>query len=299
MRRTLALCAAIALLRAAPAAAGPMDLDLERIGAPSVPGAVARYRSTVLQLGLGLDSFLLAAPATGGASSFDVALEGAVTPVQGGVLPARSVDPTQLRLFGVHVRKPLPHSLELGARAVYVDQSEMVALQAEARWVVNESWWLLPDLALRAAYTRLLGQRDLDLHLFDLDVTLGKRFGLAGIALTPYAVGRVTALAARTGLIDFSSTAACGVAPGGCFPDNRPSTDPSLGAPGVAAFPAMRFQDHRVVRWALGLQLDAASFSAAAEGTFQDIKTFNSRPGLELVKIPRALTAALRLALHF
>jgi len=293
MRRTLALCAAIALLRPAPAAAGPMDLDLERIGAPSVPGAVARYRSTALQLGLGLDSFLLAAPTTGGASSFDVALEGAVTPVQGGVLPARSLDPTQLRLLGVHVRKPLPHSLELGARAIYVDQSEMVALQAEARWVVNESWWLLPDLALRAAYTRLLGQRDLDLHLVDVDATVGKRFGFSGIALTPYAVGRVTALAARTGLIDFDP-AACGAA--GCFPDTR-SPAQLLGT--TAAFPAMKFKDHRVVRWALGLQLDAASFSAAAEGTFQDIKTFDTRPGLELVKIPRAITAALRLALHF
>jgi len=296
MRRTLAACAAAALLRAAPAAAGPMDLDLDRIGPPSVPGSVARYRSAVLQLGLGLDSFLLEAPTTGGASAFDVALEGAFTPVEAGVLPTRGPDPGHLRFFAFHVRKPLPHSLEVGARAVYVDQSEMTALQGEVRWAVNENWWVLPDVALRAAYTRLFGQRDLDLRLLDFDVTVGKRLGVGGsLRLTPYGVARVTALAARTAPIDFDPAAGCGA--GGCFPDTRPPGQ--LGPPGVAAFPAMSYGDHRLLRWALGLQLDAASFSLAAEGTFQDIKTFTARPGLELAKIPRALTGALRLALHF
>ena len=35
MRRPLAICAAALLLRASPAAADPMDLNLERLGAPS------------------------------------------------------------------------------------------------------------------------------------------------------------------------------------------------------------------------------------------------------------------------
>ena len=35
MRRTLALCAAAVLVRAAPVAADPNDLDLDRLGAPT------------------------------------------------------------------------------------------------------------------------------------------------------------------------------------------------------------------------------------------------------------------------
>jgi hypothetical protein len=321
-----------------------MDMDLVRLGSPSnviwsdmarqrgttlAPGEAdrlaresrQRYRSTVLQLGLGLSSFLLEVPTSGGAAAFDLALEGAYTPVSRddagyapapfgpelATLPVRGAEPDALRLAAFHVRKPLPHGLELGARAIWVDQSEMAALQGEIRWVVNESWWHLPDFALRAAYTRLVGLRDLDLGVLDLDATVGKRFGVAGVMrLTPYGALRVTALSARTPPVDFRA-ATCGPGQGSApasscaFPDGRPNPQvpPAQYVPdSAAAFPEMGYRDHRVLRWALGLQLDAASFSVAGEATFQDAKTFDEKPGLEAVKVPMGVTGSLRLALH-
>jgi len=329
MRRTLALCAAAVLLRAAPAAADPNDLDLERLGAPSsaVWTAIAqrlgvaladperlaresqqRYRLTAMQLGLALSSALLEAPTTGGPLTFDVALEGGYAQVkhdEAGRLaapfgpeveswPVRGPRPDALRLPAFHVRKPLPFSLELGGRFVYVDQSQMGAAQAELRWVVNENWWVLPDFALRFAYTRLFGQRDLDLHVVDLDAVVGKRFGTGGSTrLTPYGAVRMSMVGARTTPVDFAPTAGC-VA--GCYPDRRtPAEVQETSAP----FPDMRFRDHRVLRYALGLELDAASFRLGLEGGFQASTRLAARSNLAAVSLPSSWSGAFRLGLHF
>jgi len=121
MRRSLAPLAIAAVLRAAPAAADPMDLNLERLGAPSAsiwqevnrqclasgkcagvtlsPAQAAnlaresqqRFRTLAMQLGLGLTAFLLDDPTTGGAVGFEVGFEAGQTAVrhpQAGATPA-------------------------------------------------------------------------------------------------------------------------------------------------------------------------------------------------------------------
>jgi len=335
MHRSRAFCAAAAVLCAAPAAAvQPLDVNLAALGAPSAPiwstlyqranptgapldgataGALAsqsiqRYRTLMLQLGLGITSFALEPPTTGGRLGLEVALEGAWAQVKhddSGTLappvgppvatwPVRGPDPSALRLAAFHVRKPLPWSFEVGARVIYPDQTELAAAQGELRWAVNESWGPLPDFAFRVAYTRLFGQRDLELQVLDVDATVGKKLAVGGsMRITPWASARVSALAARTSPIDFGPASACGAA--GCFPDTRP---PDLALATVAPFPDLKFRDHRVLRWALGAQLEAAAFSAAAEGSWSDVKSFGPREGLAPTKLPRSLGLALRAGLR-
>lgn len=112
MRRILALFAAAVSLRAAPAAADPMDLNLERLGSPSIPVWLAidaqcragggclgpplsaseasllalessqRYRLLALHLGLGLTSFVLDDATTGGFAGFGVSLDTGATAIR-------------------------------------------------------------------------------------------------------------------------------------------------------------------------------------------------------------------------
>ncbi len=331
--RRLALLAAAVLLRAAPAAADPLDVNIWQLGAPSAGvwqnlaayagtpitqaqaqqlagESVARYRLLALQLGLGLTSFMLEDPTSGGRLGFAVGLEGAVAQIKHetastsgptapilNAWPVRGPQATSLRMSAFHVQKPLPYGVELGGRLIYVDRSQMTAGQVEIRWVVNENWSFLPDFALRGAVTRLIGQRDLELSVIDADAVVGKRFGLLGtLRVTPYGAVRVSAVAARTTPVDFGPTAyTC--ATSNCFPDTRP---PGTALGTIAPFPDMKFRDNRIVRWTLGTKLQASALTLVAEGIFQDIKTFAERdPGVSLVKLPRSYGGSLRLGFDF
>ncbi len=339
MRRSLAPLAIAALLRAAPAAADPMDLNLERLGAPSAslwqeinrqcllsgkcvgvrltPTQAARlaresqqrFRTLAMQLGLGLTAFLLDDPTTGGAVGFEVGLEAGQTAIrhpQAGAVaapfgpplsawPVRGDDPSTLRTFALHVQKGLPYSFELGGRLIYVDQSQMAAAQAEVRWALNENYFksYIPDIALRGAYTRLLGQRDLTLGVIDVDAVVGKRFGVGGsVRLTPYGAVRFTMVSAQTTPIDFGPTA--GTCTGSCFPDTRPPAD-ALGT--TAPFADVKFADHRIFRYALGGKLNAGRFTMALELSYYPGKKLAGSDQLAEVLLPDSLGGAVRLGL--
>jgi hypothetical protein len=335
MRRTLALCAAAAALRAVPAAADPMDLDLGGLGAPaaSVWQALAanqgvalsageasqlafqstqRYRLLVLQLGLGLTSFVLDDATTRGVVGFDVALEGGATAIRHpmdkaavaapfgpplSVWPVRGADPSHLSVASLHLQKSLPFSFLVGGRLIYVNQSQMAAAQVEVKWALQESYvpvWL-PDFALRGAYTSLFGQRDLELNVIDVDAILSKRFAVAGtMRLTPYGVVRLTSIGAKTDPIDFGACSASGG--GACFPDTRP---PGAAVATTVPFPDMKFRDNRIVRWAAGGKVNYASLAAALEVTYQPGKTFEQRGQLAAVLLPDAIGVAFRAGFDF
>lgn len=341
MRRTLALCAAaIALLRATPAAADPMDLNLARLGAPapvvwdrlsaycSTPGngctpiagvsstalafgSMQRYRQLVMQLGTAISSPLLADATTGGQLGLGVALEAGVASIRhadaagnnplGGpdlaTWPVRGDDPQSLRTFALHVHKALPFSIDLGGRLIYVDQSQMGAAQGEIRWAVNENYgrWT-PDVAVRLAYTRLFGQRDLELNVLDADLTVGKRFGAGGVVqLTPYGALRFTSIGAKTDAIDFGPTAVGPCTPTSCYPDRR---TPAQVLATTVPFPDMKFFDNWLYRWTLGGRLTSGSLSLALELTYQPGKTMKQTQGLPATLLPDSWNGAVRLGLE-
>jgi hypothetical protein len=344
MRRTLALCAAaIALLRATPAAADPMDLDLVKLGAPAPSvwsalsafcaanptlcsantsglssealafGSMQRYRQLVMQLGLGLSSPLLSDATTGGQLGLGVTLEAAGATIRhsdaarnnplGGpdllTWPVRGDDPKMLRSYALHVQKALPFSIDLGGRIIYLDQSQMAAAQAEIRWAINENYGsYLPDVAVRAAYTRLFGQRDLELNVIEGDLTVGKRFGVGGVVrLTPYGAVRLAAVGAKTGPIDFGPTAvSCSTNPvRTCFPDVR---TPAQVLATTVPFPDMKFWDNWIYRLTMGGRMTAGAFSLGLELTYQPGKLLKKTEGLPPVSLPESWSGALRLGLE-
>ncbi len=302
MRRSLALAAAAAsLLPAAPARAEPYDMSLPRMGVPSaqvtcaLPAAYggldctnpanlviaqqraadARQRFAVLatQLGLALDSFVLAPANTVGHSGFEIALEAAYAPMSfdsslfTGYSPFRtSTLPGSFLLPAFHVRKALPYSFEVGGRAIYLNQSSDFATQLELKWALNEGLDYVPDLAVRAAVTRFLGVRDLDLGVYGVDVIVGKRLGVGGVfSLTPYGAARLSWLWARSGQIQFGN-----------------GTDPNTASDTAASFPELGAAAHRFTRFALGLRMIAATATASIEGTYTLGRTFQGAAPADL-----------------
>jgi hypothetical protein len=279
MSRLLAPALAAALaLPAAASAAEPLDLDLARLGAPDP--AVWRYRGVTAnadqlasdakvrfgilssEMALALSSALLQPASTTGHSGFDFELEGAYVAVHptdvGGADPAlsnwptHSMTPHELFLPSFHVRKALPFSLELGGRMIYLSQSSYFAAQVEGKWALNEGFDVLPDVAVRLAWTELFGQRDWNLGVGDVDLMVSKRWGVNAVtSFTPYAAARFSFVRASTDAIAFVPPAA-----------GAPATDAVLGA---AAFPTLRSGFYRTT---LGLRMTAYAVSMAAETTY-------------------------------
>lgn len=316
MRRSLALVFAAALLRAVPAQAEPLDIDVFKLGPPDAravarlagrttptpadyqAAADARQRFALMasELGLALSSFILTPPLTTGYSGFDFDLEFAYAPTHvttvGGLdyWPTRGLNPRGLLMPAIHVRKALPFSTELGARIIYLNQSFMFAAQGEVKAALVEGFYWVPDVALRGAMTHLYGARGLDLTTSDLDFIVGKKLAVGGVmSLTPYVAFRLTWLDAASEALDF--------APGAGNPA-------PIGV--VAAYPRLQRHDHLFTRYALGVRLLTYAVTLSAEVTYFGGKTFSGAapaamgdqdlPGFE---VKSSLSAAARLGFEF
>ena len=321
MRRSLGLAAALAsLVRAAPALGEPLDTNLLNLGVPDAnvicalragtpctptaadyqASADARQRFAVLvtRLGLALDSAILAPPSTVGHSGFEFALEGAYVPASfdralfAGFSPFKAQPPDYFLLPALHVRKALPYSFELGARAIYLDKSVQFATQLELKWAVLEGFGDLPDVAVRASLTRLFGIQNLDLGSWGLDAMVGKRFGIDGVlSLTPYGAFRFTWLEARSGPMQYANASSPPPAGSGALQT-------------VASFPDIDLASHRFMRATLGVRLLTAAVVVSAEGTYTLSRKFESpapdNPGAtDSFEVPATLAAAVNLGLSF
>jgi hypothetical protein len=312
MRRLAsALAAVLSIAAASSARAEPLDLDLHRMGPPdpavwaSVSSATpaeaavlareARQRFAILStdLALALSSSVLQPASTTGHSGFAVDLEAATVAVHpravGSPPPAgfsnvpwvtRAAPPDQLYLPSVHVRKGLPFSFELGGRVIYLAQSPYFAAQGEAKWALNEGFEHFPDLAVRAAYTRLFGQRDLTLGATDLDLMISKRWSLKGVmSFTPYLVGRLTRVSASSDRMDFATAA----------PASPVDTSTQAAFPNFGTW---------LYRTTLGLRFTTYAVSLSAEATYFAGAT-PSADGYEGVKLASSIGGAAQFGFEF
>ncbi len=290
MRRLATLAAAVLAVSAAPVArADPLDLDLTRLGAPDPavwttlgatgPGQAqlyatqSRQRFALLsaQMGMALSSAMLEPASTTGYSGFAVDLEVASAGVKidpvgvatagfgASAWPTESTNPSSLLIPSIHVRKALPYSFEVGGRLLWVNQSNYYAAQGEAKWAVNEGFDFVPDVAVRAAYTRLFGVKDWNLSTTDLDVLLSMRFASRGVvSFTPYVAARFTYVNSSTDRMDFA-------------PCRGGGTTCTLGASAQdlastqASFPTFKQAFYRTT---LGLRFTTYTVSLAVEGTY-------------------------------
>lgn len=187
------------------AAADPNDLVLARLATritsstgqlTGVVGESLELRALASQLGVVLAPHLLTPADTlgFGGFQFDVsasqttidgkqpywrALAGNTDPVNGGG------GPKMLRTIGLFAHKglwfPIP-SFELGVGAVHLVDSTTWTGQVYAKVGLHEGYHDLPipSLAVRGAVSRMMNQRELDLTVASLDVTVSKHFGIGG-----------------------------------------------------------------------------------------------------------------------
>ncbi len=283
------LAVAALALRAPAARAEPLDLEIAALGAPDpvvwqILGAAlptpidaasaqqlsveAKQRFAILssEVALALSGPLLQPASTTGHAGFDVAFEGGYSPVHdapvGSLAPppgfsdrpwtTGGAKPAEVWTSGVHVRKSLPFSFEVGGRLTYLAKSSYFAAQGEAKWALNEGFEYVPDLAVRLAHTKLFGQKDWNLGATDLDFMVSKRWGVNGVtSFTPYAAARFTFLSASSEMLQFGAPAR--------------DADPLTVNGTVARFPNLRVGLYRTT---LGLRLTAYTVSLATEVTY-------------------------------
>lgn len=200
-----ALIALVCMAR--PAAAEPNDLVLSRLATRivdqgrviGVVGENIGLRALSSQLGVVLAPHLLTPADTLGYGGFQFSVDVSQTTIDstqpywrareaspdpagtGGVAHGPSV----LRTVGLFARKglwfPLP-SFEIGAGAVHLIDSTAWTAQLYGKFGLHEGYHdlLLPSIAVRGAVSRMMNQRELDLTIASLDVTLSKHFGIGG-----------------------------------------------------------------------------------------------------------------------
>jgi hypothetical protein len=185
------------------AAADPNDLVLSRLATrivntsgqlTGVVGQSLEFRALASQLGVVLAPHLLTPADTLGFGGFQFDVTASQTTIDGkqpywralaGADPAGGTGPKMLRTIGLFAHKglwfPVP-SFELGVGAVHLVDSTTWTGQVYAKVALHEGYhgFPLPALAVRGAVSRMMNQRELDLTVASLDVTISQHFGIAG-----------------------------------------------------------------------------------------------------------------------
>ncbi len=215
-----------ALLAPAAAAADDNDLVLgrltNRIADDNIVPQNADLRSLASQLGVVLAPHLVTPADTLGFGGFQMTVNYAATTIdadaaywrarRGSPDPAgaggTAHGPGTLGTLGFFVRKgmwfPVP-SFELGAGAVHLIDSRIWTGQLYAKLALHEGYagLPLPSLAVRGGVSRMMQQRELDLTVASIDVTISKHFGIGGTwRLDPFAGWNVLMIIPRSEVID-------------------------------------------------------------------------------------------------
>ncbi|MBX7096072.1 MAG: hypothetical protein K1X89_00030 [Myxococcaceae bacterium] len=212
MRSCLRWSLLVGALLGAVAHADPYDLRIYQLGNPAKDGfnysaqANGNFRIMARQLAAAITSVNLGPPETLGHSGFAVGVELSVVDfgAQEVKLPTESTFQGPLLIPSLHIRKGLPFSLEIGARAGWIEKSRMGTATLELKWALNEGFTYLPDIGVRGNLTRLVNSRDFDITTGGIDIGVGKQFAIGGmVTLTPYVGWNLLFVGASTGNVDF------------------------------------------------------------------------------------------------
>jgi len=91
--------------------------------------------------------------------------------------------PSVIPLPKIHIQKGLPFGIDIGAVYSKVPSSNISMAGGEIKWAFISGNAILPAVAVRASYTKLLGVDDLDLETIGADLSISKSFAF----ITPYA----------------------------------------------------------------------------------------------------------------
>jgi hypothetical protein len=206
------------LVAARPAFADGNDLTASRLGnvisdgnggMTVVPDQLA-FRSLASQLGVVLAPHLLTPADTIGFGGFQFTVDATTTTIDENAKYWRVLDkPTgSMGTLGVFVRKgmwlPLP-SFEVGVGAVHLDSSSIWAAQLYTKLGVHEGYHdlPLPSVSVRGAVSRMMTQREIDLTVASLDITVSKHVGVGGTwRFDPYAGWNYLWIVPRSEVLD-------------------------------------------------------------------------------------------------
>jgi hypothetical protein len=73
-------------------------------------------------------------------------------------------------------RKGLPWSIEVGMDLAWLAGSRQAVLGGYARWAFLDGWSRVPDMAVQLGYRGYVGNDELDLGVFELDLSIGYTF---------------------------------------------------------------------------------------------------------------------------
>jgi len=195
--------------------------------------------------------------------------------------------PQALFLPTVTLRKGLGGSVELGAAVSFLAGSQTVGLSGQVRWAVIEGLYGLPDVALRAWVSHLIGAQELSLSFGGADILVSKSFGVAGsMRLQPYAQYGITLVDASTGAIDFN--------PGAEDPANPSADDRS--------FHRIAFWENRYHRFVAGARMVAGPVLFGLEGGIAvgtNPVQHDGASGTISTQFTRVWTASARVGLTF
>ena len=115
--------------------------------------------------------------------------------------------PSSLSTVGMFARKGLwiLPSLEVGTGAIHLIDSNIWTGQLYVKWGLHEGYRSLPipSVAVRGAVSRMMSQRDLDLTVVSIDVTLSKHIGIGGTwRFDPYVGGNLLMIIPRSEVVD-------------------------------------------------------------------------------------------------
>ncbi|HEY8926702.1 MAG TPA: hypothetical protein VIU64_20100 [Polyangia bacterium] len=231
------------------------------------PQAASRFRSLMSELGVAVAPRLQTPADTLGFAGVQVSAELGFTEISNnhsfwdgteGVQPLNprvSRPPGTLATVGAFVRKgmfyPVP-AIELGAGAVNVLQSGMWALQAYGKIALQEGFHdtPLPSVAIRIAFSDLVGTDQVDLDVWSADAVLSKAFGVGGtVRLEPFLGWNLLLIDAKSNLVDA----------------------PAQGGATTTAVMKFRFSDQDLIlrnRWFAGMKARLWKLFVSAEFAF-------------------------------
>jgi len=90
--------------------------------------------------------------------------------------------PSQLPLPKIHANKGLPFGIDVGAVYARVPSSNIEMVGGSLKWAFIRGNTLMPAIAVRGSYTKLLGIDNLELETAGADISISKGF----LFITPY-----------------------------------------------------------------------------------------------------------------
>ncbi|MSP56207.1 MAG: hypothetical protein EXR69_11485 [Myxococcales bacterium] len=145
----------------------------------------AGYQELVRELGATIANKPMAPGETLGVSGFNISASTTFSFPKTGTLdgtnptgwelsaPDESDGPVALVVPWVTVRKGLPLSLEIGANAGWISNSQTGVFGGWGRWGIVEGYRQLPDLSVQVGYAGYVGNDELEMGVMDMSATLG------------------------------------------------------------------------------------------------------------------------------